>query len=349
QTEPAAAAAAPAADPLADSPLRDTFGRFHDYLRISLVEKCNLRCVYCMPAGGVTLSPKEQLLSYDERLRTLRLFSSLGVKKVKFTGGEPLVSRDLADLISFSRDHTSISNIGITTNALLLSSQLERLAGAGLSNINVSLDTLDADKFSRISRRDSKVAARVLSGLYAALAKGITVKINCVLMRGVNDDEMKDFIRMTRDVDMDVRFIELMPFDGNEWTADKMMTYYEAIDDLEKQVRAADRTAASKHDTAKWYRVPGHRGRVGFITSMTSHFCGGCNRLRITADGNLKVCLFGDDEYSLRDAMRAGLTDLEIAAQIAEAVSKKKFSLGGHKDAEELSKSKNRPMILIGG
>lgn len=265
--------------PNADSTLTDTFGRFHDYLRVSLVEKCNLRCVYCMPAGGVTLSPKEQLLSYEERLRTLQIFSKLGVRKVKFTGGEPLVSRDLADLVRFSKEHTDISNIGITTNGLLLSSQLGRLAAAGLSNINVSLDTLDADKFARISRRDSKLAARVLSGLYAAMAQGISVKVNCVLMRGVNDDEMADFIRMTRDMDLDVRFIELMPFDGNEWTADKMMTYFEAIDDLKAKVGCYDQfslivlcaerkyvvqgislvreAVVSKHDTAKWYRVPG--------------------------------------------------------------------------------------------
>jgi molybdenum cofactor biosynthesis enzyme MoaA len=219
-----------------DPALIDTFSRQHNYLRMSLIEKCNLRCVYCMPAGGVKLSLKEELLSFDERLRTIRLFASLGVRKIKFTGGEPLVSKDVADLIEYTTKSTPIQSVGLTTNGLLLSSQLDRLVASGLSHLNVSLDTLVPEKFEKISRRDGKSVARVLSGIYSAIAKQLPVKINCVLMKGVNHDEMKSFVMMTKETALDVRFIELMPFDDNEWSPDKMMSYLEAIDYLKEQV-----------------------------------------------------------------------------------------------------------------
>jgi cyclic pyranopterin phosphate synthase len=205
------------------SPLTDTFGRFHSYLRISLTEKCNLRCVYCMPAEGVALTCREDLLNFEERKRTIEIFARLGINKVRFTGGEPTLSKDLIPLISACRSFEGIKSIGMTTNAILLSNRmLDDLKTAGLSSINISLDSLNADRFAMMSRRDKKGLMKVLSAIFSSVAKGLHVKVNCVLMRGVNDDEMTQFIEMTKDMNLDVRFIELMPFDGNEWSRTKV-------------------------------------------------------------------------------------------------------------------------------
>jgi cyclic pyranopterin phosphate synthase len=207
-----------------DGPLTDTFGRFHSYLRISLTEKCNLRCVYCMPAEGVKLTPREKLMTLDERKRVVDLFANLGINKVRFTGGEPTVSKDLLPLIETCTKYEGIKSIGMTTNAIMLTSRyLDDLKAAGLNSVNISLDSLNADRFALMSRRDKKGLMKVLSAIFSAVAKGLKVKVNCVIMRGVNDDEMTQFIEMTKDMSLDVRFIELMPFDGNEWSATKVV------------------------------------------------------------------------------------------------------------------------------
>lgn len=285
-------------------PLIDTFGRFHSYLRMSLTEKCNLRCKYCMPANGVKLSERVDLLTLDERKTILSLFSSFGVNKFRFTGGEPTISNQLVELISYVRNlqpaQSSSSSsspaplsrrtIGITTNGVLLTpSYLRSLTDAGLDSINISLDTLDPTRFGQITRRDEKQLYSVMSAIYRALDIGLQVKINCVLMRGTNDHELGDFLQaFTRELNLSVRFIELMPFDGNEWTRDKYIPYSEALTllrgqgfPLEKLSHSKEKVSdlshgplEDKHDTTKWYKVEGHVGRVGFITSMSEHFCG---------------------------------------------------------------------------
>ena len=214
--------------------LTDTFGRFHNYLRISLTEKCNLRCVYCMPEEGVQLTPKAHLMSLSERKRLISIFASLGVTKLRFTGGEPTISNQLEELIKHARS-CNINSIGITSNGIILKERLDSLIAAGLTSVNISLDTLIDTKFASITRRDKKNIYRVLSSVYTAVSKGLPVKINCVLMRGFNDSEIAQFVNLTKSVKVDCRFIELMPFDGNEWKPENFVSYMEVIDRLKTE------------------------------------------------------------------------------------------------------------------
>lgn len=342
--------------------LKDTYSRQHSYLRISLSERCNLRCQYCMPPEGVPLQAKESLLNAAEIERLVRLFGAGGVDKVRLTGGEPLLRKDLSEIIASIRTQSNIDFVGITTNGITLSRQLPSLLEAGLTHVNISLDTLDAEKFEDITRRKGLTKVmRAIEDACAMLPVG-NVKVNSVVMKNFNDNELRDFIQMTKDLPLDVRFIEWMPFNDNGWNKDRFVSYDDMMSGItsnvdEKQssmiglppiklLRAED----GPNDTTKWWRAPEYEGRVGFITSMTQHFCGTCNRLRITADGKLKVCLFGSAEISLRDAMREGASDEDLELIIWAALQQKNFALGGHGSAEGIKKANNnRPMTLIGG
>ena len=330
--------------------LTDTFGRHHSYLRISLTERCNLRCRYCMPEQGVDLKPRDEILTFEEIERLARLFISEGVNKIRLTGGEPLVRQDVevvVDRLGRLRSE-GLDTLAITTNGLLLRKKLDRLLGAGVNLFNISLDTLVADRFTHISRRQGHglVVAAIDELLErAAVGNDLTVKLNCVVMRGFNDDEVIDFVRLAKDRPLEVRFIEYMPFDDNGWQDGELVPYRELLDRIAEElsfVRREDGPSA----TSKTYQVDGHTGTFGFITSMSEDFCDGCNRLRITADGNLKVCLFGPAEVSLRDAMRAGDSDDNLRQVISEAVSRKKAR---HAGMYTIAETQNRPMILIGG
>jgi molybdenum cofactor biosynthesis enzyme MoaA len=216
--------------------LTDSFGRYHNYLRMSLTEKCNLRCKYCMPVEGVSLTAHEQLLSLDERKQTLSLFASLGANKLRFTGGEPTISKDLLPLINYARHDLSphFHSVGITSNGIMLGPQLAALKQAGLSSVNISLDTFQREKFAEISRRDGKLLNRVLSSIFSAMALDIPVKVNCVVSRGMNDDELATFVAFARDNNATVRFIELMPFDGNKWDPKAFVGYFEMKDRIQR-------------------------------------------------------------------------------------------------------------------
>ncbi|XP_059145505.1 molybdenum cofactor biosynthesis protein 1-like [Physella acuta] len=326
--------------------LTDTFGRQHTYLRISLTERCNLRCQYCMPAEGVTLSPKDNILRTDEILQLSRLFVSQGITKIRLTGGEPLVRPDLQQIIEGLNELRSIGlkNIGITTNAVTLARKLPDLKAAGLDQINLSLDTLVPAKFEFITRR--RGFEKVIKSIEKALELGYNpLKINCVVMRGMNEDEICDFVAFTENKAVDVRFIEYMPFGGNKWNTQKFMSYQEMLDKIYTKWPTFAKLSDKPNDTSKAYKVPGFAGQVGFITSMSEHFCGSCNRLRITADGNLKVCLHGNSEVSLRDCLRQNLPEPELLEVIGAAVKRKKRQ---HAGMTNLSKMENRPMILIG-
>jgi len=337
-----------------DAMLMDSFSRMHTYLRISLVERCNLRCRYCMPPDGVPLQSEDRLLAANEVDRLVNIFGSNGVDKVRLTGGEPLLRKGIADIISNIATNQSINSIGITTNGVTLSRHLPSLVDAGLTHANISLDTLNDTKFENITRR--KGLSRVLRAIEdscEALPQG-NVKVNCVVMKGFNDDELRRFIKMTKDLPLDVRFIEWMPFNNNGWNKNRFLSYADMMDQIESdEVRSPMKLIRDKdgsNDTTKWWRVEGHVGRVGFITSMSEHFCGTCNRIRLTADGQLKVCLFGSAEISLRDAMREGASDEELQFIVKAALQKKKFALGGHGSAEGIEAANdNRPMTLIGG
>ncbi|GBF99286.1 hypothetical protein Rsub_12046 [Raphidocelis subcapitata] len=326
--------------------LTDTFSRKHTYLRISLTERCNLRCTYCMPADGVQLTAGERLLTAGEVQRLASLFVSAGVDKIRLTGGEPTVRPDLADICSRLSALPGLRTLALTSNGIALKRQLPQLKAAGLSALNISLDTLRPDRFEALTRRGGH--ARVLAAVEEALRLGYDpVKVNVVVMRGVNDDEVNDFVELTRDAPINVRFIEYMPFDGNVWSDSKMVPYRELL----ASIGAAHPGALAREDdpageVAKNFRLRGHRGTVSFVTSMTHAFCGDCNRLRLLADGSLKVCLFGANEVSLRDAMRAGASDEELALVISAAVDRKRAA---HAGMFELAATANRPMITIGG
>ncbi len=325
--------------------LTDSFGRRHTYLRLSVTERCNLRCRYCMPEEGISLSPREHILTFEEIERLARLFVRMGVTKIRLTGGEPLVRKDIDALIRQIGRIEGLATFALTTNGLLLEQRLGSLRKAGVSRLNISLDSLDPRRFEEITRR--KGHDRVRKAVEAAISEGFDrVKVNCVVMRGVNDAELTDFVRWTQYLPVEVRFIEYMPFGGNGWDDSTFVSYTEML----KRIRAAYPSLAplpgEPNETAKHFTIPGHRGRIGFITSMSEHFCDTCNRLRLTADGSLKVCLFGPAEVSLRDALRRGASDGDLAALIREAVGNKKAA---HAGMYALAEAENRPMILIGG
>ncbi|RWA13852.1 hypothetical protein EKO27_g1233 [Xylaria grammica] len=364
--------------------LTDTFHRQHDYLRISLTERCNLRCVYCMPEEGVPLSPQRELLTTPEIIMLSSLFVSQGVTKIRLTGGEPTVRRDILPLmrqIGALRSR-GLRELCLTTNGLALHRKLEDMVDAGLTGINLSLDTLDPWQFQIMTRRKGfdavmKSIERVLE--LNTHGAGIKLKINSVVMRGTNDREIMKFVEMTREKGIEVRFIEYMPFDGNKWNKGKMFSYSEMLHLIKEKYPQLERVKGHKNETSKTFKIPGFAGSLGFITSMTHNFCGTCNRLRITSDGNLKVCLFGNAEVSLRDILRKcnngepidestfevmkqvgmhtkpGLTNGSVQSGLAPneqelldviglAVKRKKAK---HAGIGELEHMKNRPMILI--
>ncbi|XP_068024772.1 molybdenum cofactor biosynthesis protein 1 isoform X3 [Melanerpes formicivorus] len=296
-----------------------------------------------MPEEGVQLTPKSQLLTTQEVITLARLFVKEGVDKIRLTGGEPLIRPDVVDIVGQLYKLEGLKTIGVTTNGINLTRMLPRLKEAGLNAINISLDTLVPAKFEFIVRR--KGFHKVMEGIHKATELGYRpVKVNCVVMRGFNEDELLDFVDFTKDLPLDVRFIEYMPFDGNKWNFKKMVSYKEMLDTIKQRWPELVKLPCETSSTAKSYKVPHFQGQISFITSMSEHFCGSCNRLRITADGNLKVCLFGNSEVSLRDHLRSGASEEELIQIIGAAVGRKKKQ---HAGMFNISQMKNRPMILI--
>ncbi|KAM0865056.1 hypothetical protein ACQ4PT_043523 [Festuca glaucescens] len=288
----------PVETPSSSDMLLDSFGRFHSYLRISLTERCNLRCQYCMPAEGVELTPKSELLSHDEIIRVANIFVASGVDKIRLTGGEPTIRKDLEDICLRLSGLKGLKTLAMTTNGVVLSKKLPRLKECGLNALNISLDTLIPAKFEFMTRR--KGHSKVMESIDTAIELGYDpVKVNCVVMCGMNDDEICDFVELTRHKPINVRFIEFMPFDGNVWNVKKLVPYAEILDKVRQHFKGVERLQDHPSDTAKNFRIDGHVGTISFITSMTEHFCAGCNRLRLLADGNFKVCLFGPSEVCL--------------------------------------------------
>ncbi|XP_030901511.2 molybdenum cofactor biosynthesis protein 1 isoform X2 [Melopsittacus undulatus] len=296
-----------------------------------------------MPEEGVQLTPKSDLLTTQEIVTLAKLFVKEGVEKIRLTGGEPLIRPDVVDIVGQLRKLEGLKTIAVTTNGMNLTRLLPRLKEAGLNAINISLDTLVPAKFEFIVRR--KGFHKVMEGIHKATELGYRpVKVNCVVMRGFNEDELLGFVDFTKDLPLDVRFIEYMPFDGNKWNFKKMVSYKEMLDTIKQQWPELEKLSCEASSTAKSYKVPHFQGQISFITSMSEHFCGSCNRLRITADGNLKVCLFGNSEVSLRDHLRSGASEEELVQVIGAAVGRKKKQ---HAGMFNISQMKNRPMILI--
>jgi len=326
--------------------LTDMYGRFHDYLRISLTEKCNLRCTYCMPEEGVQLSQQEKILTTEEILRIARLFVKHGVSKIRLTGGEPTIRKDIVELVKELGQIPGLKTVAMTTNGIVLARKLPKLHEYGLNLLNISLDTLDSLKFPIITRRLG--FDHVMNSIKMALQLGYNpLKINCVVQKGINDNELLDFVAWTQKDPVEVRFIEYMPFEGNTWSDKRFMPYTDMIK-LIRTKYPIQRATDKRNDTSKTYCINGWPGKIGFISSMSNHFCGTCSRLRLMADGALKVCLFGSTEVSLRDKIREGATDEELSDIISLAIKRKKPSHGGMYNIDA-NKKLNRPMILIGG
>lgn len=324
--------------------LVDKFGRRHTYLRISVTDRCNLRCSYCMPPEGIEWTPRAEILTTDEIVRLAEVFVGLGISKIRLTGGEPLTRRDIETIARRLSPLPGLKTLAMTTNGISLAQRAQPLRDAGLNALTISLDTLRRDRFKEIAKRDQFQA--VMDGAEAALAAGFApIKINTVVMRGVNDDEIMDFVEWAKDRPVNVRFIEYMPFPGNHWAKGGLMPYAEMRTLIEERYRMAP-LATDASAVGKDFALVGHQGTVSFVSSMTDSFCSGCNRLRVTADGNIKSCLFHPAEKSLRDAMRTGADDTEIARLILAAVDAKPAE---HPPMEELLTVENRAMIEIGG
>ena len=299
--------------------LQDRFGRVFDYLRIAVTDRCNLRCVYCMPESGVDFARHDRLLRTNEILRMIRVASGLGVSKVRFTGGEPLVRNDILELVEGAVRTTGIGTVHLTTNGVLLPALAEPLRRAGLHGVNVSIDTLDPERFSRCTRRTG--LEQVLAGLEKVLALRFpSVKVNVVAMRGFNDDEMGAFVELTREAPITVRFIELMPFDASQiWRTGRflgMERMLEGFTQLYPHREIVD-GSSTEHMT---FRLPGCAGSVAFIPSYTRDFCNDCTRIRITADGRIRNCLYSEEEFGILGHLRQGGTDEDIARTLKDAM-----------------------------
>ncbi len=299
--------------------LTDRYGRSHDDLRISVTDRCNLRCAYCMPEEPVWFA-RAEILSYEEVHRIVRIAVGRGVRKVRVTGGEPLVRRDLPVLIRLLAGTPGIEDLSLTTNGVLLAPLARDLARAGLARINVSLDTLRRDRFSRLTSRDS--LPRVLEGLDAAASAGLgPIKINTVLLRGLNDDEVEPLAAMARDRGFEIRFIEFMPLEnGGTWDLSRVVTGEEVRRRIEAAWPLARDPDEDPRAPARRFLFRDGRGAVGFIDSVTRPFCEQCGRLRLTADGKLRVCLYDDHETDLKTPLRAGADDAELLALVERAL-----------------------------
>ncbi|SHL15995.1 cyclic pyranopterin phosphate synthase [Pseudonocardia thermophila] len=336
-----------APDRPADPRLIDTFGRVATDLRISLTDRCNLRCTYCMPAEGLDWMPREEQLTDEELLRLIRIaVHDLGIRELRFTGGEPLLRRGLEDLIAAAAALEPRPDISLTTNGVGLARRAQALADAGVNRLNVSMDTLRPERFVTITRRDR--LSDVLDGLAAARAAGLKpIKINTVLLRGVNDDEAVDLLRFAVDNGYELRFIEQMPLDAQHgWQRSEMITAGEILQLLEQGFTLTpDPTERGGAPAERWL-VDGGPAVVGVIASVTRPFCGACDRTRLTADGQVRTCLFARTETDLRGLLRGGATDAEIADAWRAAMWGK---LAGHGIDEPGFLQPDRPMSAIGG
>lgn len=287
--------------------MEDGFGRRIEYLRISVTDKCNLRCVYCMPEEGLPWLHREELLSFEEIATIVGTMARLGLRRLRITGGEPLVRRDLPTLVRLLRAIPGIDDIALSTNAVLLEAQAEALRAAGVHRINASLDSLRPERIDAISRRAGS-AAKIFAGLAAAERAGFTpIKVNCVVMRGRNDDEIEDFARLTLDRPWHVRFIEVMPTGDNlDISRDEFVSSEEILERIAALGTLHPVTGPRGNGPASYYGFPGAPGTVGVITPMSHNYCDRCNRMRLTADGRLRPCLFGAMETDLRGPLRRG-------------------------------------------
>ncbi len=326
--------------------LVDKFNRIHDYLRISITDKCNLRCNYCspedLPKGAFANSPR---MNVDEIDQIASVFVKAGVNKIRITGGEPLVRRDAKEIILRLSKHPV--ELAITTNGVFVHEFIETFKEAGLRSVNVSLDSLKKDKYFSITKRDEY--HRVIENINSLLANNFHVKVNVVVMKTFNDSEILDFIEWTKNTPIHVRFIEFMPFSGNEWSTEKVFSHQQILDCISAKYKFI-KLVNEKNDTAKKFFIPDHQGTFAIISTMSEPFCSGCNRMRLTADGKMYNCLFAKQEVDLLGSLRQGK---DIAPIIKQCVMEKYAMLGGNNENEnwgkENTETRERSMIGLGG
>ena len=323
--------------------MKDLYGRTIDYLRISVTDKCNLRCKYCMPAEGVPCVAHKDVLTLEEIARVARVMAGMGLKKVRLTGGEPLVRKNITELLRQLHGMPGIEHLALTTNGVRLAEMLPELIEAGLDHVNISIDALDSEIFKHIAGSDH--LQEVLAGMDAAYDRGLTVKLNCVPVRELNPGEPVKLAELARDRKMDVRFIELMPIgQGRLYTG---IPTEELLESLEAVYGKAEKLPYDGEGPAQYYRFQGFAGRIGFISPISHKFCADCNRLRLTAEGRLKLCLYYKDDIDLRELLRNGATDeqLQEAVQNALMQKPKEHSFG----KSDIQGTEQKRMNQIGG
>jgi len=303
--------------------LLDPYRRKINYLRISVTDRCNLRCRYCMPEEGIPLIPHKDILTYEEILRIVRVFAPEGISKIRLTGGEPLVRKGIVDFISSLSHIEEIEDLSLTTNGILLKELAQDLKQAGLKRVNISLDSLRKERFYQITRKDD--FERVWTGVEEALRVGLSpIKINMVAIKGLNDDEIESFARLTLPLPLTVRYIEYMPSgNGEEWKESDILTIPQIKNRLENVDRLIPVSSDQWDGPAMRFRFEGSLGEIGLIGPVSSHFCSDCNRLRLTADGKIRTCLFSDEEVDVKEILRNGGTDRDLNERLRVALKTK--------------------------
>ena len=328
--------------------LRDSFGRVHDYLRISLTDRCNFNCLYCLPepdSANAHIRDAGRYMSADEIFRLASVFVSLGVNKIRITGGEPLIRKD-ASLILENLGSLPVQ-LAITTNGTRIHDYISTFRKIGLQSVNISLDSMDNDTFFRLTGRNEM--KKVVKNIELLLAEGFHPKINMVVLNGHNDHEIVDFVKWTASANVHVRFIEFMPFPGNHWRPEKVTSFHDMLDSISEKFPELEKLEDHPNDTTKKYRVPGYKGTFAVISTMTEPFCSGCNRLRLTADGKLRNCLFAKNETDLLAPLRMGA---DPGSLIADCLKEKAWQLGGNNGSNwglTETVAHKRSMMGIGG
>ena len=328
-------------------PLEDKFGRRIEQVRLSVTDRCNLRCVYCTPEGGGKPFSHHDILRYEEIVRLAKIFVKLGISKLRITGGEPLVRKDVVNLVKKVRRIQGLQSVPMTTNGTLLAQFAQPLKKAGVTQLNVSLDTLNRDKYREITGFDK--LGDVIKGIQAARAAGIPVRLNVVPVRGWNDSEVLDFAELAHAEGLTVRFIEFMPFSKNQWDPGKFIPTEELRATIGRRYTLLREGRDYHSAPAEYFRVKDKKGKIGFITSVTGSFCAACNRLRVTADGRIKPCLHSGVEFDLRGPMRDGALDEELVEVMEKAVASKPEEHPNFLDAKEKLRLPGREMCRIGG
>jgi cyclic pyranopterin phosphate synthase len=328
--------------------MEDNFGRVAKKLRISVTDRCNMRCVYCMPDNNVSWFEQNNILNYDQIVRLVTIFTKFGVEKIKITGGEPTVRPKIEDLIKSISNINGIKSISMTTNGILLKDKVKQLKESGLESVNISLDTFDSERFKSITGIENGFN-KVLESIFAAKSAGIQVKINTVIMRNWNDDEIVHFAQFSRETGIAVKFIEFMPLDGTGiWSNNLVFSKQEMIDIIETKINKLVPLYNDNSDPARLYSFKDGKSVIGFIASITEPFCQYCDRVRITSNGKFLTCLFEKNGYDLKKLLQQGKSDVEIGEYILESIKKKPEGIISIIKSNSLKPSLNK-MHTIGG